>query len=90
MVCLQRLYHVDDNRTLDLVDELELEKDEDAPMSMTAHPDVNPYVHSKYTTINFACRINNSYAGLTALQLSWRKGRMKIVAFIASRKRSTH
>ncbi|KIM90988.1 hypothetical protein PILCRDRAFT_811489 [Piloderma croceum F 1598] len=34
-----RLYHVGDNRTLDLIDELELEKDEDAPMSMTAHPD---------------------------------------------------
>ena len=37
---LQRLYHIIDDRTLDLIDELELEKDEDAPMSMAAHPDV--------------------------------------------------
>lgn len=37
---LQRLYHVSDDRNLEIIDELELEKDEDAPMSMTAHPEV--------------------------------------------------
>jgi prolactin regulatory element-binding protein len=34
-----RLYHVVDDKTIDLIDELELEKDEDAPMSMAAHPE---------------------------------------------------
>lgn len=37
---LQRLYHVDEYLTLKLADELELDKGEDAPMSMAAHPTV--------------------------------------------------
>ena len=36
----QRLYNVDESMTLSLVDELELEKGEDAPMSMAAHLEV--------------------------------------------------
>jgi prolactin regulatory element-binding protein len=71
---LQRLYHVGDDRTLNLIDELELEKDEDAPMSMAAHPEVSPSILSRYTTTDLARRTNNSYAGLTVRQLKWRRG----------------
>lgn len=33
----QRLYHVESDKVINLLDELELEKGEDAPMSMAAH-----------------------------------------------------
>ena len=34
----QRLYHVEGDAKIELVDELELASGEDAPMSMAAHP----------------------------------------------------
>ncbi|KAH9973057.1 quinon protein alcohol dehydrogenase-like superfamily [Lactifluus volemus] len=45
-----RLYHVDEYLTLKLADELELDKGEDAPMSMAAHP----------TGSSFVCGINST------------------------------
>ncbi|KAH7931388.1 WD40 repeat-like protein [Leucogyrophana mollusca] len=39
-----RLYHVSDERQLKMVDELELEKDEDAPMSMAADPENRTFI----------------------------------------------
>ncbi|OBZ76124.1 Guanine nucleotide-exchange factor SEC12 [Grifola frondosa] len=35
-----RLYRIDSDKTFELLDELELEKGEDAPMSMAAHPQI--------------------------------------------------
>lgn len=40
-IVVQRLYHISSDRSMELVDELELEKDEDAPMSMAANPEVS-------------------------------------------------
>lgn len=41
MYNIQRLYHISDDRSIALTDEYELEKGEDAPMSMAAHPAVS-------------------------------------------------
>lgn len=52
MTLAQRLYNVGGDMKLVLVDELELEKDEDAPMSMAAHSEVrmeHGHVSSKLT-----------------------------------------
>ena len=46
----QRLYHIEGDKTLDLLDELELASGEDAPMSMAAHP----------SRTEIACGINSS------------------------------
>jgi prolactin regulatory element-binding protein len=39
-----RLYHIGEGRALELVNELELEKGEDAPMSMAAHEETKRLV----------------------------------------------
>ena len=39
---IQRFYRVNDPTKIELIDEHELEKGEDAPMSMAAYPDVSP------------------------------------------------
>ncbi|KAL0949636.1 hypothetical protein HGRIS_009682 [Hohenbuehelia grisea] len=39
-----RLYNIKDDRTIDLIDELELAQGEDAPMSMAAHPETKTIV----------------------------------------------
>ena len=49
---MQRLYTVNGTLTMKLVDEVELEKGEDAPMSMAGHPDVCISVHARETILN--------------------------------------
>lgn len=44
LISWQRLYRVDGDKKLDLLDELELDKGEDAPMSMDAHPQNKEFV----------------------------------------------
>lgn len=46
----QRLYKLDGDKKLDLVNELELSREEDAPMSVTAHKDVRVARHIRITT----------------------------------------
>ena len=47
---MQRLYQVDGDKKFDLVNEVELETGEDAPMSMAAYP----------KTKEFVCGINSA------------------------------
>ena len=47
------MYHVGDDRQLDLLDELELEKDEDAPMSMATNIEVSAYVFGGNLILTF-------------------------------------
>ncbi len=47
---MQRLYQVESDKVINLLHELELEKGEDAPMSMAAHPGSSKFV----------CGINSS------------------------------
>lgn len=71
---MQRLYHVGDDRSLDLVDELELEKGEDAPMSMAAHSEVGHactlFVHLTVLeqSRRLVCGINSSIEKLEKSQ----------------------
>jgi hypothetical protein len=37
---MQKLFRVDSEQSIELLDELELEQDADAPMSMAVHPNV--------------------------------------------------
>lgn len=60
---MQRLYRVESDAAFELVDEFELEKGEDAPMSMAAHQEtkrvvcgINSSLVSLETTKNQNCR----------------------------------
>ncbi|THV08717.1 WD40 repeat-like protein [Dendrothele bispora CBS 962.96] len=73
-----RLYTVRDDRSVELNDEFELEKGEDAPMSMAAHPDgkafvcgVNSAIEVLQKGVNENCRsfsIENGKLSLTRTQ----------------------
>lgn len=54
LIVEQRLYRVDNDKVIELLHELELEKGEDAPMSMAAHP----------TERFVACGVNSSEIAL--------------------------
>jgi len=67
---VQRLYNVGEDMKLGLLDELELEKGEDAPMSMTAHSEVRN-IHTYTVSLDctayrvtqsktFVCGVNSS------------------------------
>ena len=61
-----------------LVDEVELEKGEDAPMSMAGHPDVCISVHARENILNLIYRALQYSRVLTALRRSCRKARTTI------------
>ncbi|KAF7313674.1 WD-REPEATS-REGION domain-containing protein [Mycena chlorophos] len=84
-----RVYSVADDREITLVDELELARGEDSPMSIATNPEARCYVFAPQATHQHIHRLAHSLVASTALRSSWPRAKTKTVASMGLKSKST-